>query len=157
MKFRVSEIFFTLLGIILISVALYFFNHNVSLTRSLQTASSDPFKASYSAPIGVSGGVNEPFVQLLFPAPDAVLTKTSVKKQPYSVKFRFEVSEAGYPCVFEMNFRGKPLLSKTFPRFTTRVIEIPVLIRVPGMYEWRIKAKGITTDFRTVTIQDAIQ
>lgn len=153
-NFSLSESLFFFLGSLMVSASFLYFSYGFSITKSLIKPSSDPFQASYSVPIVESKGNEKPFIQLLFPAQDAVLTQVGNLKRGYSLKFKFEVYPHDQKPKFELYFRQKLIIEKELKLNGSGIYEVPVLIRMPGLYEWQIRSPKLTSEMHALTIHE---
>ncbi len=170
-KFRNSELFFITFGLVLISASVLFLRFDLSFTQflNLNREHRDPFQASYTAPPLPSATPAptvtaptpvpaleppEASIYLTFPANQAVLTKMGNPKTGYPIRFKFEVYPKFTPCTFELLFKDKVVITKELKGSATGTFELSVLIRKPGLYQWRIKTLDNTSELRTITIHN---
>ena len=170
-KFRNSEIFFLTLGTVLVAIALIFLHFDISVAKflNLNLEHGDPFQASYTAPAlpaatpppTVTAPTPHPVLDppeasifLTYPANQAVMTKMGNPQKGYPIKFKFEVYPRFTPCSIELIFKDKTVITKEINGSGTGTYAISVLIKKPGLYQWRIKTSEISSELRTVTIHD---
>ncbi len=170
-RFQNSELFFMTLGTSLIMSSVGFLHFDFSLAKflKLNLEHGDPFQASYSAPPlpastpppSVTAPTPVPNLDppeasifLTFPANQAILTKMGNRKKGYPIRFKFEVYPKFTASTFELLYLGKVVITKEVKGTASGNFEIKVLLRKSGLYQWRIKTFGITSELRTMTIHD---
>lgn len=170
-KFRNSEIFFLTLGTVLVVLALTLLRFDLSIAKFLNfnLEHGDPFQASYTAPALLASTppptVTAPTpisnldppqanIFLTYPANQAILTKLGNRQKGYPIRFKFEVYPRFTPCSFELLYQEKTVITKEIRGTGSGTYTISVLIKKPGLYQWRIKTSEITSELRTMTIHD---
>ena len=179
-KFRLSEIIFMLIGLILTFSSILLLHYNISLVQffNLHLSPGDPFQASYylgtetqtpgqtanvaqpnasptSTPIQVVTESPELRLYLVAPLNQAVLTYPKKHAPgPEKILFKFEVYPKSTPTTFELLLKDKVIFTKAIPQTLSGLHELSVEIEKLGLYQWRVKAFDITSELRSFTLHE---
>jgi hypothetical protein len=168
-RFRISELLFLMIGIILIASSMLLMKYEVSLVKlfNLHLSPGDPFQASYystpevpSSPTPVPtqtpmiGESTKLSVYLTSPANLSKITRVKSPKTPQMLVFKFEVYPKRTESTFELLFKDKVVSTSTLPGNGTGMHEVSIPLPSSGLYQWRVKTTDITSELRTLILRD---
>jgi hypothetical protein len=180
-KFRRSEVFFIVVGLLLIAASLVLLMNDISLVRffNLHLSLGDPFTASYyskpnsappaSTPVpAVSSPTpgserlsapdrsdpNEISIYLTAPANQAIIPTPKNPKTPAVLVFKFEIYPKSTKAVLELRYKNEVVLSQAVDPNSQTPGEIHIPLPKPGLYQWQVKTLDKTSELRTLVINE---